>query len=140
MRLELASFPVHRARLGERTIWADGVLTVAAAEMRGLVLADPRLGDVRLELAHPGDSARILRALDSVEPLHKVAGPGSTFPGFLGPPDTAGRGRTHRLAGLSVVAVTDFPWPARGTLLVLRQKPELPPVEPEAVDLAIRSA
>jgi glycine reductase len=114
MRLELASFPVHRACLGERTAWTDGILTVGAAEVRRLVLADPRLGDVQLALAHPGDSARILRALDAVEPLHKVAGPGCAFPGFLGPPDTAGRGRTHRLAGLSVVAVTDFPWPAGG--------------------------
>jgi glycine reductase len=114
MRLELANFPVHRIRLGERTAWASGILTVGTDEVRRLVLADPRLGDVELELVHPGDSVRVLRALDAVEPLHKVAGPGSSFPGFLGPPDTAGRGRTHRLAELSVVAVTEFPQPARG--------------------------
>jgi Glycine/sarcosine/betaine reductase component B subunits len=58
-----------------------------------LVLTDPRLGEVGLELVHPGDSARVLRALDAVEPLYKVAGPGCAFPGFLGPPDMAGRGR-----------------------------------------------
>jgi glycine reductase len=114
MRLELARFPVHRIRLGERTAWADGMLTVAADEVRRLVLADPRLSEVGLDLVYPGDSARVLRALDAVEPLYKVAGPGCAFPGFLGPPDMAGRGRTHRLAGFSVVAVTEFPWPTRG--------------------------
>jgi glycine reductase len=114
MDLTLAAFPVHRAEFGEPAVWTDGVLTVEPAAIRRLVLSDPRIGEVRLELAHPGDSLRVLRALDAVEPLGKVAGPSSVFPGFLGPPDTCGRGRTHRLDGFTVVAVTEFPFPAAG--------------------------
>ena len=114
MDLTLAAFPVHRAEFGEPAAWRDGVLTVEPAALRRLVLSDPRIGEARLELAHPGDSLRVLRALDAVEPLTKVTGPSSVFPGFLGPPDTCGRGRTHRLDGFTAVAVTEFPFPAAG--------------------------
>jgi len=56
----------------------------------------------------------VLRALDAIEPLHKPGAAVSAFPGFLGPPRTAGHGLTHRLAGFTVVQVTDFPFPASG--------------------------
>jgi glycine reductase len=114
MRLEIASFPVRRAVLGEATSWHDGTLTAGVAELERLVRADPRIGGVRLETVHPGDGTRVLRVLDSVEPLHKVSGTGSAFPGFNGPPHTAGAGRTHRLAGVGVTVVTEFPYPASG--------------------------
>ena len=114
MRLEVASFPVDRAVLGGTTAWRDGTLTVGAAEVERFVRVDPRIGGVRVETVHPGDGTRVLRVLDSVEPLHKVSGPSRTFPGFNGPPQTAGAGRTHRLAGISVTVVTEFPYPASG--------------------------
>ncbi len=114
MRLDVASFPVHRAELGARTAYAAGVLSVDVEAVRALVRRDPRIADVRLEAVHPGESARILRALDAVEPITKTRGDGAAFPGFNGPPVTVGRGVTHRLAGLVVVAVTEFPFPAGG--------------------------
>jgi hypothetical protein len=114
MRLEMASFPVRRAELGARTTYADGLLTIDAGAIRRLVLRDTRIADVQLELIHPGESTRVLRVLDAVEPLAKVAGPSTAFPEFLGPPLTCGAGRTHRLAGFAVVQVTEFPFPARG--------------------------
>jgi glycine reductase complex component B subunit alpha and beta len=114
VHLELASFPVRRARLGGPAGYDGGVLTIDAEVVRGLVLRDPRIAEVRLELAHPGDSVRVVRALDAIEPLHKPEGPACAFPGFLGPPHTAGCGRTHRLEGFTVVQVTEFPFPASG--------------------------
>jgi glycine reductase len=114
MRLDVAEFPVHHARLGMPAAYGDGVLTIDPDAVRHLVLADPRIAEVRLELVHPGDSVRVLRALDAIEPLHKPGGSVSAFPGFLGPPHTAGHGRTHRLAGFTVVQVTEFPFPASG--------------------------
>jgi glycine reductase len=116
MRLELAAFPVRSAALGGATAWRDGVLTIAAGDVRRLVLDDPRIADVSLDVIHPGDATRVLRVLDSVEPLHKVAGPSCAFPGFNGPPHTAGAGRTHRLAGFAVTVVTEFPFSASGVL------------------------
>ncbi len=67
-----------------------------------------------LECVHPGESVRVLRALDAIEPLRKVRGPGTAFPGFNGPPVTGGSGLTHRLEGFAVVEVTEFPFPASG--------------------------
>ncbi|HSR10195.1 MAG TPA: glycine/sarcosine/betaine reductase component B subunit, partial [Thermodesulfobacteriota bacterium] len=97
MPLDLASFPVHRARFGDRTEYRDGQLTIDAEAMRRLVLKDPRIRDVKLELVHPGESARVIRVLDAIEPLIKVRGPSCVFPGFNGPPRTCGSGLTHRL-------------------------------------------
>jgi glycine reductase len=114
MRLDVGSFPVSRAEIGARTSYAGGLLTVGHEAVRRLVLRDPRIRDVTLELVHPGDSVRVLRALDAIEPLVKVRGPGSAFPGFNGPPVTGGSGGSHRLEGFAVVEVTDFPFPARG--------------------------
>src|SRR3989442_1672500 len=90
VHLELASFPVRRARLGGPAAYDGGVLTIDADVVRSLVLRDPRIAEVRLELTHPGDSVRVVRALDAIEPLHKPEGPTRAFPGFLGPPPTAG--------------------------------------------------
>ena len=114
MRLQCGAFPVRRVELGSRAEYADGVLTADVQSLRALALRDPRIADVRFETAHPGDSVRVLRVLDAVEPLHKPGGGVSAFPGFLGAPHTAGSGRTHRLDGLAVVEVAEFPFPASG--------------------------
>jgi glycine reductase len=114
MRLEIASFPVERVVPADTTAWRAGTLAVELTEIERLVREDTRIGGVRVEVAHPGDGTRVLRVLDSVEPLHKVSGPATAFPGFNGPPHTAGAGRTHRLAGLGVTVVTEFPYPASG--------------------------
>jgi glycine reductase len=114
MRLEIASFPVTRVELGATSAYGDGVLTVDAHRVRALVLRDSRLAEVHLDVAHPGDRVRILRALDAIEPLVKVHGDGTVFPGFNGPPLTCGSGRTHRPAGCTVVEVAEFPFPAAG--------------------------
>src|SRR2546425_5086223 len=112
MRLELGSFPVHRAELGTRTAYRDGRLEIDRDRVRALVLRDERIRDVHFEVAHPGDSVRVLRVLDAIEPMYKVHGRSSAFPGFVGPPLTCGSGRTHRLAGFTVLEVTEFPYPA----------------------------
>src|SRR5205809_6917699 len=100
MRLEVGSFPVHRVEMCPRSGYASGALAIDGEAVRALVLRDPRIADVRLEPLHPGESVRVVRALDAVEPMAKVRGEGTTFPGFNGPPVTAGRGVTHRLEGL----------------------------------------
>ena len=114
MKLELASFPVRRARFGADTHYKDGELVIGRDAVRALILQDARIKDVRLELVHPGDSARVIRVLDAIEPLTKIEGPSCAFPGFNGPPRTCGSGRTHRLEGFTVMQVTEFPYPASG--------------------------
>ncbi len=114
MRLEVADFPVRCVELGPRAAYADGQLVVDAEAIRRVVLRDGRIADVHLETAHPGESVRVLRVLDAIEPLHKPGSVVAAFPGFNGPPHTVGNGRTHRLDGLAVVEVAEFPFPASG--------------------------
>ena len=71
----------------------------------------PALASVTLSVTTPGDSARIVKVLDAVEPRTKGPGGGGIFPGFLGPADdgAAGQGQTHVLRGAAVVVAGYLP-------------------------------
>jgi glycine reductase len=102
---------VHRVRevgFGDETRFDRGRLTVSMSEAAG-ILADPALAEVRLDWASPGDSARIVKILDAVEPRTKGPGGGGIFPGFVGPAQPQGRGETHVLAGVAVVTAGYLP-------------------------------
>jgi glycine reductase len=102
---------VHTVRevgFGERTCFDQGVLTVSVDEARG-VLADDALASVELSWASPGQSVRIVKVLDAVEPRTKGPGGGGIFPGFVGPARPQGRGETHVLRGAAVVTAGFLP-------------------------------
>jgi glycine reductase complex component B subunit alpha and beta len=103
MQLEVGSIHVDNLEFGARTALHDHTLVVDRDEIGRLVLEDPHFAAVDPHIVRPGDSVRIIHALDVVEPRWKVAGPGGVFPGFVSPPTTVGEGRTHRLAGVAVV-------------------------------------
>jgi glycine reductase len=97
---------VQGVALGDRTAWEDGVLTVSAEEAQALVAAQC-LAHVRVSWASPGDSVRIVKVLDVVEPRTKGAGGGGVFPGWLdGDPVD---GPTHVLRGAAVVVAGYLP-------------------------------
>ena len=115
MRLDLGTFPVREARFGSRTRWADGLLEIDREAVLDLARSDPNLQRVDVELARPGESVRIWPVRDVVEPRIKVDGPGVAYPGTVGRDvRTVGRGRTHRLAGVGVVEVSNVPWHTAG--------------------------
>jgi glycine reductase len=105
VKLELRTFPVRAVSLGARSALDGEHLVVSAAELEGLVRADPRVAALHVHVAEPGSRTRILRVLDVIEPRAKVEGPGCTYPGFLGPPALVGEGITHRLDGVAVITV-----------------------------------
>src|SRR5438128_1102334 len=107
MKLDVGSIEVEGIEFGPRTGLRDRILVLHRDEIRHLVLEDPHFSDVEVHLARPGETVRVIHALDVVEPRWKVAGPGGVFPGFVTPPDRAGEGTTHRLAGVAVVATGD---------------------------------
>lgn len=110
MNLEVGTFPVHEVRFGNRTIYRDGLLEVNREEILEDVRKDGRIGRAELEIVHPGDAVRITRYRDVIEPRLKVEGPGVAYAGVCGRPvTTVGQGRTHRLAGVSVIEVADVP-------------------------------
>jgi sarcosine reductase len=111
MRLELGSFPVTDARFGAGTRWSNGVLEIDREAALAAVREDVLVASARIEIARPGESARIWPVRDVVEPRVKVSGPGVIYPGWFGRSiETVGRGRTHRLAGLGVVEVSSVNW------------------------------
>ena len=71
---------------GEATRLADGTLTVAAADLEPL-FASPALARVRFTWASPGESVRIVKILDAIEP----------------------RSDGHRLADVALVAAGHLP-------------------------------
>ena len=102
---------VHEVReleLGESTSYEAGRLTVGEESVLELV-RDAAFSEVRLGVASPGDSVRIVGALDAVQPCSKGPGGGGVFPGLLGPALPAGRGTTHVLRGAAVMAAGFLP-------------------------------
>ena len=102
---------VHRVRsvgIGDRTLYEDGRLTVAPGDADA-ALADEALASTTVSWASPGESVRIVKLLDAVEPRTKGAGGGGIFPGFVGPPRLQGHGQTHVLRGAAVVAAGYLP-------------------------------
>jgi glycine reductase len=119
MRLEVGSIHIRDVVIGRDTALADHTLVIDPEELRALVLEDSHFADVRVHLVKPGESVRVIHALDVVEPRWKVAGPGGVFPGFVSPALTVGEGRTHRLAGVAVVEVSA---PVPGESTVFRER------------------
>ncbi|MFN2504629.1 MAG: glycine/betaine/sarcosine/D-proline family reductase selenoprotein B, partial [Acidimicrobiales bacterium] len=102
---------VHHVRavsLGHATSFEDGHLTVAPDDVAAC-FTSPALASVEVSWVSPGDSARIVKVLDAVEPRTKAAGGGGVFPGFVGPARAAGGGVTHVLRGAAVVAAGYLP-------------------------------
>ncbi|MEN3314047.1 MAG: glycine reductase complex component subunit alpha and beta [Acidimicrobiaceae bacterium] len=99
---------VTEVATGPDTTFADGRLTVSAKAAREC-LADPALAHVEVTWASPGQSVRIVKVLDAVEPRTKGAGGGGIFAGFVGPDRVQGRGSTHVLRGAAVVVAGFLP-------------------------------
>jgi glycine reductase complex component B subunit alpha and beta len=111
MRLELGTFPVTEVAFGSRTRYDDGRLEVDREAALAAVREDPRIVTADLQIARPGESARIWPVRDVIEPRVKVEGPGVCYPGICGRDiTTVGQGRTHRLAGMGVVEVSSVNW------------------------------
>jgi glycine reductase len=114
--LQLDTIRITDIQFGDHTHIDGHTLVVDRAALSKLILEDPRIASAQIEIARPGENVRIVHCLDAVEPRVKVEGPGVCFPGFLGGPETVGRGKTVRLAGFSVLASSRYPQPFSGLL------------------------
>lgn len=102
MDLELRNVQVKDVVLGDKNDLKDGVLTVDVEGLKKLILEDPRVTAVKVDLAKPGESCRILPVKDVVEPRYKPEG--EIFPGVFGSDvPEVGSGVTYVLKGCAVV-------------------------------------
>src|SRR5262245_66352803 len=107
MRLELAAYPGEDGRFNGATRWRDRALDIDPDEMLEPVRRNPLVERASLEVARPGESARIVTIQDIIEPRVKARGRGIAYPGIIGRPvDTVGEGRTNRLAGFTLMTCT----------------------------------
>ncbi|NIS75380.1 MAG: beta-aspartyl-peptidase, partial [Deltaproteobacteria bacterium] len=86
-----------------------GNLLVNRADLINLLKSDPTIKDVKLDIAHPGESVRIIPVKDVIEPRVSLIPGYQVFPGVLSPfnPDTGGipSGEIASLCGMVVTTV-----------------------------------
>ena len=108
MSLELGTFQVRDVVLDGATRLEGDVLHVDHDALASLLLEDARVKGASVEIVKPGERARIVHLRDTVEPRVKVAGSGCVFPGIMGGTEPVGSGRTHRLAGVTIMESAPF--------------------------------
>jgi glycine reductase len=119
MRFELSTVRVTSLALGDDTAWHEGRLTVGRAAAVSVLQSIAGVASARVEVASPGESTRIVHALDAIEPRRRLDG--AAYPGIDGPVEMAGDGRTVRLGDSAVIVSCEVPWHSRGGLLVPRE-------------------
>lgn len=105
MRLEIESIDIKDIQSGSKTYGKGGVLYINLKELEELILRDPRIKSVEVNLVYPGDKVRILNILDVIQPRCKIDKTDADFPGFIGKMQTAGSGRTRSLRGVAVLVL-----------------------------------
>ena len=103
MKLEIESINIENLQEGADTCVKDRVLLVNFEELESHLLEDSRLKSVDLALVSPGDRVRIVNLMDVVQPRCKIDNPDADFPGFIGKIQTAGKGKTRSLNGVTVM-------------------------------------
>ena len=109
MRLELNVINIKKVQFGAKTAIANGILSINRDELKELLKEDPRLGNIDIELAHPGEKCRITRVMDAVEPRARLNSNGVDFPGAVGKQGMVGHGTTCVLRGAAVLTSEAFP-------------------------------
>ncbi len=107
VRLESGNVMVKDLQLGAATGFNNGVLTVNADEMKKTLLSDKRLGRVDVDIAKPGESTRIVKNYDVIEPRVKTGDRAGQFffPGAVGhgSEQMAGNGSINVLKGAAII-------------------------------------
>src|ERR671918_3928 len=101
MRLDLGLIHIKDVRFAAKTSIENHVLSINRQELISLLEEEPLLDRVEIDLAHPGESCRIIHVLDVLEPRYRINGP--NFPGALDPNGLVGEGHTRALKNVAVV-------------------------------------
>ncbi|MGH2767358.1 MAG: glycine/sarcosine/betaine reductase component B subunit, partial [Actinomycetota bacterium] len=106
--LRLLIYDVRSAGFSSENRLEEGRLEVSEEAAREC-MGDPALASVHLSWVAPGSSTRIVKVLDAVQPRTKGPGGAGIFPGTLSAAVPQGRGETHALSGVAVVAAGHLP-------------------------------
>jgi sarcosine reductase len=103
MRLELGKISIRDVVLDDQTSIDDGILRIDREGLVRLLMEDPRIKDVKVDIAKPGQRVRIIPVKDVIQPRVKVGSQTQGFPGLTGRVVQVGDGRTHALENVAVV-------------------------------------
>ena len=101
MRLDLECIHVQGIRFGAATAIENHVLSINRQELISLLEQEPLFERMEIDLAQPGESCRIIRVLDVLEPRYRLGGP--NFPGSLDGNGLVGNGQTRALKNVAVI-------------------------------------
>lgn len=104
MKLEIGNFYVKDIVFGEKTQFANGILTINKEEALDFILEDNHITEADLLIVKPGDNVRLVPVKEAIEPRVKLNGD-PLFPGYTGDLVKAGNGRTHALKNCSLLVV-----------------------------------
>lgn len=111
MKLTRHYFDVKDVVWSTQTTYKDGVLALNKEQLlQHLKPLMKSVTKVDLEVVKPGEDARIIHVLDTIQPMYKVEGNGQQYSGFFGQPCTVGEGATNLLRGFSVIESAPLPW------------------------------
>lgn len=103
MSFKLGRIKIRDVQFGPQTKVESGVLYINKPEMEAILSDTDRIKEVKVELARPGESIRIIPVKDIIEPRVKVSGKGGVFPGFIAGVESVGEGQTNVLDGVAVI-------------------------------------
>jgi glycine reductase complex component B subunit alpha and beta len=101
MRLDLGCIQIKDVGFGTKTAIENHVLSINRHELISLLEEEPLFERVEVELARPGESCRIIRVLDVIEPRYRLRGP--NFPGALDGNGLVGDGHTRALKNVAII-------------------------------------
>jgi glycine reductase complex component B subunit alpha and beta len=106
MRLDLGIIDIQNVRFGPRTQIGKRTLFINHQELVARLEQEPLFEHVEVEIAHPGESCRIIRVLDVLEPRFRLNG--QNFPGALDGIGLVGDGHTRALKNVAVVETSQL--------------------------------
>ena len=108
MKLELRRINIKDIQLGDKLELKDGVLTIDANDLTSKLKEDINIKDIKVDIAKPGEKARIIPVKDVIEPRVKIEGEGNGFPGVTTEMAQLGSGKVNTLSGAAVVTIGDI--------------------------------
>lgn len=108
MKLELRKIQIKDVVFGEKMEVSGGVLTINKEQIVKALKEDPRVKEIKVDLARPGEKTRIIPVKDVIEPRVKIEGEGKGFPGVTGKMVQLGEGKVNVLDGAAVVTIGDI--------------------------------
>ena len=101
MKLLVETIKIRDIQFGESTALKDGVLYISKADILAFASTEPCFETLKIDIARPNESVRIINVVDVVQPRCKVSG-NQDWPGVLSECEIAGNGVTRAVDGMGI--------------------------------------